>query len=141
MAKCGSSITINNVTLTFDDAASNSLPQFGQIISGTNHPTSYALATPPFPAALTPPPPYSTNLSAFNGNNPNGDWSLYVIDDMPGDSGVISNGWILNLTTAGVVPPLADVGLAMTARAATVVTTSNLTLYAHGYELRSLGRH
>ncbi len=55
MAKCGSSFTINNVTLTFDDAATNSpLPHFSQIVSGTNRPTSYALAAPPFPPALDP---------------------------------------------------------------------------------------
>ena len=127
MAKCGSSYTINNVTLTFDDAAANSLPRFSQIVSGTNKPTSYALATPPFPPALTPPPPYSTNLAVFNGNNPNGTWSLYVIDDSAGNAGVISNGWSLKLSTAGVVPAVADVGLAMRAPPATVVATSNLT--------------
>ena len=85
------------------------------------------MATPPFPPALTPPPPYSTNLSVFNGNNPNGAWSLYVIDDSAGNFGVISNGWSLKLVTAGVVPAAADVGLAMTALPATVVATSNLT--------------
>jgi uncharacterized delta-60 repeat protein/uncharacterized repeat protein (TIGR01451 family) len=127
MAKCGSSYTVNNVTLTFDDAASNSLPQSSQIISGTYRPTSYAVAPPPFPAASTPPPPYGVGLSAFNGNNPNGNWSLYVIDDTPGNFGAISNGWVLNLATAGVVPAAADVGLAMTASTATVVATSNLT--------------
>src|ERR1019366_333769 len=103
-----------NVTLTFDDAASNSLPHFSQLISGTYLPTSYAVATPPFPQASTPPPPYGATLAVFNGVNPNGAWSLYVLDDMPGDSGSISNGWVLNLTTAGAVPSSADVGLAMT---------------------------
>ncbi|MGO9269700.1 MAG: Calx-beta domain-containing protein [Terriglobia bacterium] len=127
MAKCGSSYAINNVTLTFDDTVSNSLPQFGQIVSGTNRTTSYALATPPFPAASTPPPPYNVGLSNFNGNNPNGNWSLYALDDSAGMTGAISNGWILNLTTAGVVPAAADVGLAMTASTAAVVATSNLT--------------
>ncbi len=129
MAKCGDGFTINNVTLTFDDAAANSVTNgmFGPIVSGTNKPTSYFPGTPPFPPALTPPGPYSTNLSVFNGNNPNGNWSLYVIDDMPGGAGAISNGWVLNLTTAGVVPAAADVGLAMTGSAATVVVTSNLT--------------
>jgi uncharacterized delta-60 repeat protein/uncharacterized repeat protein (TIGR01451 family) len=132
MAQCGGSYTINNVTLTFDDTVSNSLPQFpylpqSQIVSGTNHTTSYAVATPPFPPNLTPPPPYVTNLSAFTNINPNGTWSLYIIDDARGNAGSISNGWILNLTTAGVVPGAADVGLAMTASSAAVVETSNLT--------------
>jgi uncharacterized delta-60 repeat protein/uncharacterized repeat protein (TIGR01451 family) len=128
MAKCGYSFTVNNVTLTFDDAATNSpLPHFGQIVSGTNRPTSYAVATPPFPPGLTPPPPYYTNLSVFNGNNPNGAWSLYVIDDTPNNDGFIANGWSLSLALAGVVLPTADVGLVMTAAPAIVVATSNLT--------------
>jgi uncharacterized delta-60 repeat protein/uncharacterized repeat protein (TIGR01451 family) len=131
MAKCGSSYAINNVTLTFDDAASNSLPHLyadGPIVSGTNRPTSYyAGGTPPFPPASTPPAPYSTNLSVFNANNPNGAWNLYVLDDSLGDSGVIANGWSLSLALAGVLLPTADVGLAMTAAPTTVVVTSNLT--------------
>jgi uncharacterized repeat protein (TIGR01451 family)/uncharacterized delta-60 repeat protein len=129
MAKCGGSYAINDVTLTFDDTVANSVTNgmFGPIVTGTYRPTSYALATPPFPAASTPPPPYGVSLSAFNGDNPNGNWKLYVIDDMPGGFGAISNGWVLNLATAGVVPAAADVGLAMTASAATVVATSNLT--------------
>ncbi len=114
MAKAGSSFTVNNVSLTFDDTASNSLPRFSQLVSGTNRPTSYAVATPPFPPALTPPPPYGSTLSVFNGINPNGDWSLYVLDDSSGNVGVISNGWVLRLVTAGIVPAAADVGLAMT---------------------------
>ena len=127
MAKCGDGNAINNVTLTFDDAATSSLPRSSLIVSGTNRPTSYAVATPAFPPGLTPPPPYYTNLSVFNGNNPNGAWSLYVIDDSPGFGGVISNGWRLDLAVAGVVLPSADVGLAMSAAPTTVVATSNLT--------------
>jgi uncharacterized repeat protein (TIGR01451 family)/uncharacterized delta-60 repeat protein len=127
MTKCGSSYIVTNLTLTFDDAAATSLPHFAPLVSGTNQPTSYALATPPFPAASTPPPPYNTNLSVFNGINPNGAWSLYVLDDTLGNDGAISNGWVLNLTTAGNVSPAADVGLAMTGPSGTVTTTSNVT--------------
>lgn len=129
MAKCGGSYGVDNVTLTFDDAAANRVTNgsFGPIVSGTNRPTSYALATPPFPPALTPPAPYSTNLSVFNGRDPNGAWSLYVIDDSPGADGVISNGWSINLVTAGVVPAAADVGLTMTASPLTNVVNDSLT--------------
>ena len=129
MAKCGSGYALNNVTLTFDDAAASSLPYSSQIVSGTYRPTSYAVATPPFPPGLTPSQPYSTNLSVFNGNNPNGAWSLYVIDDTPGNSGAISGGWSLNLVIAGVVLPTADVGLAMTVSPPPYVITSNLTYH------------
>ena len=131
MAKCGGSYTVNNVTLTFDDSAASNLPHFTQIVSGTNRPTSYALAAPPFPPALTPPAPYSTNLSVFNGNNPNGAWSLYVIDDTLYNAGVLSNGWSLGLAIAGVVPAQADVGLTMTVTNsdASVVVTTNLNYF------------
>jgi hypothetical protein len=48
MAHAGGQNFITNVTLTFDDAASTSLPQSGQIISGTNKPSAY-LPVPVFP--------------------------------------------------------------------------------------------
>jgi hypothetical protein len=40
-------------------------------------------------------------LSTFNGQSPNGAWSLYVFDDGPGDLGSFAGGWILTLTTSG----------------------------------------
>jgi hypothetical protein len=48
MAHAGAQNAITNTTLTFDDAASTSLPQNGQIISGTNKPSAY-LPVPVFP--------------------------------------------------------------------------------------------
>jgi hypothetical protein len=48
MAHAGGQNAITNATLTFDDAASTSLPQSGQIISGTNQPSAY-LPVPVFP--------------------------------------------------------------------------------------------
>jgi subtilisin-like proprotein convertase family protein len=41
-------------------------------------------------------PEYS-NLSVFNGIDPNGTWSLYVVDDAPIDSGRIGGGWKLRM--------------------------------------------
>jgi hypothetical protein len=48
MGHAGGGNAVNNATLVFDDAASNSLPHFSQITSGTNKPTAY-LPVPPFP--------------------------------------------------------------------------------------------
>jgi hypothetical protein len=48
MAHAGGQNSISNVTITFDDSASTSLPQSGQIISGTNKPSAY-LPVPVFP--------------------------------------------------------------------------------------------
>jgi hypothetical protein len=48
MAHAGGQNTVTNTSLTFDDTAQSSLPQSGQITSGTNKPTSY-LPVPVFP--------------------------------------------------------------------------------------------
>ncbi|HEV2320276.1 MAG TPA: S53 family peptidase, partial [Verrucomicrobiae bacterium] len=49
---------------------------------------------------LSPPgPPYGSTLSALNGGNPNGKWELFALNDQEFNSGGISNGWILTLTT------------------------------------------
>lgn len=125
MANSGGSRTVSGVNLTFDDAASNALPLIGQITSGRFRPTAYMpVATFPTPA---PPEPYATNLAAFNGSNPNGPWSLYIIDDTPLDAGSISNGWALTVSTANPVGSAADVDLTMTATPEPVIITSNLT--------------
>ncbi len=48
MAHAGGAFSLNHATLTFDDAATNSLPNNAQIISGTNKPTAF-LPVPNFP--------------------------------------------------------------------------------------------
>ena len=106
MANAGGSFAIHDVTLTFDDATNNSFLTTNQIVSGTYKPTAYfPVATFPAPA---PPDPYATNLSGFNRSNPNGAWSLFVIDDTAINDGVISNGWSLTLITASPIASLAQ---------------------------------
>jgi uncharacterized repeat protein (TIGR01451 family) len=123
MAKCGGGNVISRVNLTFDDQAASNLTS-SMIVSGTNKPTSLAASTPTF-LVPAPPGPYTTNLSTFNGSNPNGDWSLYVIDDSHLNTGIVSNGWTLKINTAAAAP--ADLGFAMTASAPGVITGSNIT--------------
>jgi len=130
MAKAGADLTVSKVTLAFDNASTNALPKSTQIVSGTYRPTAYAIATPPFPVPAppsTPASPYTTNLSTFIGTNPNGDWSLFIIDDFAPYSGIVSNGWLLNLTTATPVPANADLGLAMSGSPNPAIATSNVT--------------
>ena len=43
-------------------------------------------------------------LAAFNGLNPNGTWSLYVVDDVGGDVGTIAGGWDLTITSSCTAP-------------------------------------
>ena len=98
MAHAGGGNAVKGVTLTFDDTASGELLQNGQIVSGTDRPSAFIL-NPGFPVPA-PAGPYGTNLFNLYGGNPNGGWSLFVIDDTPINNGAISNGWALNLITA-----------------------------------------
>lgn len=45
-------------------------------------------------------------MSAFNGENPNGDWTLNITDDSPGNEGVL-NGWELEIKTCAAGAPVA----------------------------------
>jgi uncharacterized repeat protein (TIGR01451 family) len=73
-----------------------------------------------------PPPPYGSTLTALNGGNPNGNWYLFIQDDKELDSGSISNGWILNLTTANPVGYSANLVLSMAASTTNVVQGGNV---------------
>jgi subtilisin-like proprotein convertase family protein len=105
MADTGLNGGLSGVNLTFDDAAAASLPDDGQIVSGTYKPT-LGTATAPFESCSVPTSfpspapasPYGSTLSVFNGTDPNGTWSLYVIDDSSLDAGSISGGWSLDIT-------------------------------------------
>ncbi len=96
MSDAGGLNDIGNINLMFSDGAP-ALPDSALLTSGTYAPTNYEVegALPaPAPAA-----PYETALSAFNGTNPNGTWSLYVVDDASGDAGSLG-GFSLIITTA-----------------------------------------
>lgn len=47
----------------------------------------------------------SSQLSVFNGVDPNGTWSLYVYDDQQFDVGSISGGWRLTFEASEIVAP------------------------------------
>ena len=55
------------------------------------------------PVISAPRAPWGTTLGVMNGGNPNGSWFLFVQDDKPLDTGVISNGWAITLTSANPV--------------------------------------
>jgi uncharacterized repeat protein (TIGR01451 family) len=89
-----------------------------------------------------PPAPYGTTMSAMNGGNPNGRWSLFVFDDTAPLSGIISNGWYLTLTLANPVGTAADLALTMTAsQTNNVLPGSNvvftITVTNYGYSTSS----
>ena len=101
MFGAGESGRLINANITFDDLAATQVPSFGNITgNNTYQPTS------PFPINLpapAPASPYGTTFDSFLGTNPNGNWNLYVYDDVSGDSGNINGGWCLDITTG---PPL-----------------------------------
>jgi uncharacterized repeat protein (TIGR01451 family) len=100
---CTSSVSgdpcqVEAVTITFDDAASGTLPKNDVIGDGTYQPTDYGMVHLfPYPAPLGP---YANKLSAFNGLDPNGTWQLFVLDKGLLYNGEIELGWTLNLTLA-----------------------------------------
>lgn len=94
MSDCGSNLPLNNVILTFSEA-NPSLPDSAQITSGVYRPTNYGSSDTIPPSG---PQSYSASLAVFNYTNPNGNWSLFVVDDAGGDVGSISGGWTLEIT-------------------------------------------
>ncbi len=96
MSDVGGGTDAVNVNLTFDDAAA---PIGATVVSGTFRPTNSGagdLFPAPAPAGPYPDP---QQLSIFNGLDPNGVWSLFVVDDAGADAGNINGGWRLNITT------------------------------------------
>jgi len=68
-----------------------------------------------------PPAPYGTTLSSLNGGSPNGAWNLFVQDDNEFNTGLISNGWAINITLGSPLGSVSDLGLTLTSSATTVV--------------------
>lgn len=112
----GTASGMTGVTLTFDDGAPSLIPDSSAPSTGFYRPTDYNST-----AAVFPPPapsgPYnhpapgggSTFANIFNGLNPNGTWSLYVVDDVPGTGGTIAGGWALTFLLSSDAPTITTV--------------------------------
>ena len=97
-----------NIDLTLDDDAATGMPLDTDLVSGTFKPTQRQAFQFDFPApAPTTASLMGTNLSNFKNINPNGTWSLYVVDDTEANSGVITGGWSLTITTSPVALSIA----------------------------------
>lgn len=99
MQGCGNgfSVVAPGINIIFDDAAGSGLPNT-LLTSGTFKPTVNG-AQVVFPAPA-PAGPYLTTLAGFNSDSPNGCWALFCFDDKILDSGLISGGWSIDITTA-----------------------------------------
>ena len=98
---CGSDDIVNYLW-RFDDEAP--APMTNGDISGCEpfdvQPTNYD-AGDTFPAPA-PAGPYQSQLSAFDGEDPNGTWQLHIADDSDFDGGFLIDGWSLEILSTGV---------------------------------------
>jgi subtilisin-like proprotein convertase family protein len=106
LSDVGGSGSISGIELTLDDAAADSLPDGSFLTSGAFQPTNFDFGGADVFPAPAPSGPYGSFLSEFNGSDPNGDWSLYVLDDAGADLGIVSGGWTLTITTSDGLPDL-----------------------------------
>ncbi|MBE7532372.1 MAG: PKD domain-containing protein [Chloroflexi bacterium] len=97
LSDAGGSSDAVNANIIFDDSAAGTVPDSGPLAAGSYRPTNYeGIDTFPSPAPVAS---AATTLSTFNGTDPNGTWSLYVVDDTGGDSGSIGSGWCLQIAS------------------------------------------
>ncbi len=101
MSDIGSGGDVSGIALTFQDGAP--APPTSQLAPGTVAPTNLddggGSDTFPAPAPAPTGATYNTPLAVFNGTNPNGTWNLYIRDDAAIDTGSISGGASLIITT------------------------------------------
>lgn len=105
MSDAGANVPLHQATLAFADRAAVALPGTTAIFSGLYRPTDY----PPVDGFVPPAPagPYAGRLDAFRGEDPNGEWRLYVMDDMGQDTGLVFGGWSLAFELETPLPALA----------------------------------
>jgi len=103
----GASVAVSGITLTFDDAAASLVADAGPMTAGSFKPTcvdaqnniqtEFTGVTGPFDTAT--PRGSATLTSVFCGShNPNGVWSLYVVDDITSTDTASFGGWSLDIT-------------------------------------------
>jgi hypothetical protein len=88
----------NHLELGFSDDGLV-FPNNGSLSSGVYQPCNVGATGDYFPLAG----PYAGSLSAFNALDPNGTWSLYIVDDSSGDLGELAGGWSLHIQTLQTV--------------------------------------
>ena len=102
MSDVGTFFPVNNLTFTFDNVSGTSMPSGSQLASGTFTPTNFDPVgdVDGFPAPAPLVGPYGGSFAPFIGTNPNGTWSLYIVDDVAGNNGQLAGGWSITVTTA-----------------------------------------
>jgi subtilisin-like proprotein convertase family protein len=88
----------NGLELGFSDDGMV-FPSDGTLASGVYQPSNVGVTGDSFPVAG----PYGSTLAVFNDVDPNGIWSLYIVDDSTGDLGTLAGGWSIDIQTRRVV--------------------------------------
>jgi len=107
LSDCGGSgaNAISNVDLTFSTSATVFLSDNAKIRTGAYRPSNYDPLNDVDPFQSPAPTDASaTNLLALYETNPNGYWSLFVVDDHGQDAGFLK-GWTLDFGEAEFVLP------------------------------------
>jgi hypothetical protein len=98
------------VSFTWDQTAATLMPDAPTtpIPTGTFKPSNYVGLATPEPGGVdnfpTPGPgllSYTADFTVFNSTNPNGVWSLYVVDDQVVDNNSLPTGWSIDITVVG----------------------------------------
>jgi subtilisin-like proprotein convertase family protein len=87
--------------VTFDDEATSSMPDGGQLFDQSYIPVNFVGNDPEGRDLFPAPAPLLTDaaaLSVFDGSDPNGAWRLYIVDDAADNGGVLLGGWSLEIT-------------------------------------------
>jgi hypothetical protein len=108
MANAGTGAS--GVTFTLTDTGTGPLPSTTPLSDGNFTPTfyppgaysgfSFAPPAPAAPYAFPAPQGNSTLNGTFGGDDPGGEWDLYAMDFLGGNSGQIQGGWNLTITPA-----------------------------------------
>jgi hypothetical protein len=109
MSDAGGSFDVNPVNLALNDAGAGNLPDAGPLSTGVYKPSNYTgSGTETWPAPA-PAPLGGSALSIFKGSDPDGTWSLFVVDDEAPDGGSITS-WCVNIVSICTANPDCDDG-------------------------------
>lgn len=105
LSDAGGDLPVDMVDLELDDEAAAAAPQDVALTSGSWRPVNYGSDPDVFQA---PAPELASGvgsaLSVFDGTDPNGTWSLYVVGDAAAEMDGMIDSWSLVITTDEVAP-------------------------------------
>ena len=127
-------LQFTDIAVTLDDEASSPPPLDAQLTAGTYRPADddndpdEEVVIDSFPSPA-PPPSAATALSVFDGTDPNGTWSLHLVDDVRGPNNCsVLRGWTIDIATTA--DPTTTIGPTTSTTAPTTTTTMATTTTA-----------